>query len=189
MTRFVAVVSLIRRQFVTWIGEKSDMSNAIIEPPCGKESHAASDSLECLPADLRLKFGWPKLLALVLDAVFAEGNANDTRHTKVLTLLVYCYASNVLGAEDIEFACREEADVSYIVEDELIPAAEVRAFRRHHREQLARCLARSFFAVSLFDHDAGKCTETDRVVLSASAWEFANRRLNLAVVFDTAMSE
>jgi len=144
-----------------------------------------------MPADLRLMFGWPRLFASVLDAVLAEErhSTGGSGQAALLTLMTYCYASNLLTSEDVEAACVDEADVAYIADGAIFPAAALRSFRRNHREQLEQCL-QHLFSAALREGCGKECFDRIAPDLAQSGVrEFARRRLGLAVVFDTAMSE
>ncbi len=161
----------------------------LIIPKPGELSLAA---LESMPADLRLLFGWPRLLALVLDAVLAVGpdaTGNSQRTARLLTLMAYCYTSNLLTCEDITAACYEEADVAYILDGETVSAGELRAFRRNHRDLVEKCLQNLFYGALAAACGKKSFDTVESNALSAGVQEFARRRLGLAVVFDTAMSE
>jgi hypothetical protein len=150
------------------------------------------DALESLPADLRRALGWSRLFELALDAVLTADTrtANGISQMPVLlTVTTYCYAANVLCSEDIEAACLGEADVAFITSGSAIWAAEVRQFRRHHRELIESCL-RQVFTAALIEASEGQALKPwTPSALAAGVGEFAHRRINLAILFDTSMSE
>ncbi len=148
--------------------------------------------LESLPADLRGALGWRRLFGLTLDAVlgFPPRELGESTQTPLLlTLITYSYAANLLCSEDIEAACFNEADVAFITGGAAIWAAEVRRFRRHHRPLIEACLSQVFAAAVLERADRRMVCDWDVSVMASGVSEFARRRVNLAVLFDTAMSE
>jgi hypothetical protein len=147
-------------------------------------------ALEAMPADLRHMLGWRRLFALALDAVMAVAPkaAHDSERTMILlTLATYCYASNLLASEDIEAACVADADVGYIVKGVDVSAVEFRQFRRHNRASIERCLQYLFGAA--LAEQPGNAHGTAEPSLTDEVSEFSRRRLNLAVLFDTAFNE
>lgn len=152
----------------------------------------ALTALEAMPADLRLMHGWRRLFALTLDAVMAaepEAIRADGRTPILLMLTTYCYAANMLASEDIESACRSDGDVAYIADGEVISAMELRQFRRHHRMLIEGCLQRVFGLVLKEFPENSYASSDDVNTMTAAIGEFTQRRLNLAILFDTAFSE
>lgn len=183
---------LCLRRTVTRSGQNLDVNSSVVQS-AAPISHAeiVLGALEAMPADLRLMVGWPRLFALVLDAVLAvEGrSAGNQRQTTLLTLMIYCYASNLLTSEDIEAACVEEADVAYIADGVIFSAVELRAFRRNNRSLVEKSLQHVFCAALMAVHGQETIQHADLSALLSGVQEFARRRLSLALVFDTAMSE
>lgn len=145
-----------------------------------------------MPADLRLLLGWRRLFALALDAVIAaapEAIRASERTPILLTLTTYCYAANMLASDDIESACRSSGDVAYITNGEAIPATELRQFRRSHRPLIESCLQHLFGSV--LEQSLHKLPVAGKDANSATTalHEFTQRRLNLAILFDMALSE
>jgi hypothetical protein len=150
------------------------------------------DALDSMPADLRRTLGWSRLFELTLDAVLAADTRAATGNSQMpvlLTLTTYCYAANVLCSEDIEAACFGEADVAFITSGSAIWAAEVRQFRRNHRALIESCLCQVFMAALIEASEGQALNPWAASALAAGVGEFAHRRLNLAILFDTAMSE
>lgn len=152
----------------------------------------ALTTLESLPGDLRLTLGWRRLFALTLDSVIdtaPEAIRADGRTPILLTLTTYCYAANLLASDDIESACRSYGDIAYITDGEVVSATELRQFRRRHRIIIEGCLQRVFGAVleELPPETPADCAHTNATAMAIC--ELARRRLNLAILFDTAASE
>jgi len=165
------------------------MINAI--PQTLLQPHALT-ALESMPADLRLLLGWRRLFALTLDSVMAvapETILDDGRTPILLTLTTYCYAANQLASDDIESMCRSYGDVAYITDGEVVSAAELRRFRRSHRIPIEGCLQRVFGAALEDARQRSSADFGDVKATTAAICEFTQRRLNLAVLFDTALSE
>lgn len=160
--------------------------------PTMRQPHALT-ALEAMPADLRLLLGWRRLFALALDSVMAT-TTPETLHAPgrtpiLLTLATYCYASNLVASEDIESACAGDADLAHIAGREDISAAELRQFRRHNRTLIEGCL-QNVFGSALREFPEQSPADCDDVQAMAEAiYEFTQRRLNLAVLFDKALSE
>lgn len=159
--------------------------------PTMQQPHALT-ALEAMPADLRLMLGWRRLFALALDSVMAaapEAIHAAGRTPILLTLATYCYASNLLASDDIESACLGDADVAYITAGESVSATELRQFRRGHRPLIESCL-QHVFGSALKEFLKKSSADCDDVkAMTRGICEFARRRLNLAVLFDTALSE
>ena len=160
--------------------------------PTSLQQPPALTALEAMPADLRLLLGWRRLFALALDSVIAaapEAIRASERAPILLALTTYCYAANMLASDDIESACRSSGDVAYITNGEAIAATELRQFRRNHRMLIEACLQRLFGSAL---EQSLQHLPADREALNsatAAIHEFTQRRLNLAILFDMALSE
>lgn len=102
-----------------------------------------------LPDDLTLYIGKKTLVMWILEAIedlrlrggaSQEGPAESDRATK-LTLLAYCYATGLYASGDIQLAMQHEAMIRYLCARNFPDPCEIRAFRRHHREEIGRALA------------------------------------------------
>lgn len=168
------------------------MQKLTVAIPPSLQQPPALTALEAMPADLRLQYGWRRLFALALDSVIAtapDAIRASERMPILLTLTTYCYAANMLASDDIESACRSSGDVAYITNGEAIAATELRQFRRNHRVLIENCLQNLFGAA--LEHSPQKLPADGEDANSATTaiHEFAQRRLNLAILFDMALSE
>jgi hypothetical protein len=128
---------------------------------------------EC-PADLRGLDARRELIRVVLAATQAEGERAfgscepvvRTRARTLLSLLTYCYAADMLPSEDIEWACTNDAGARYICAGATFPREAIRQFRRANRAGILDALTQ---------------------VTGAAA--VAQRKLDLAVMMDTAMCD
>jgi hypothetical protein len=79
--------------------------------------------------------------------------------------------------------------VAYIADGETISATELRQFRRRHRPLIEGCLQRVFGAAlkEFPEKTYADCEDVDAP--TAAICEFTQRRLNLAILFDTALNE
>jgi hypothetical protein len=105
----------------------------------------------------------------------------------LLTLITYCYASNLLSSEDIEAACLAELDVRQIVQGATVTADDLRQLRRQHRILITESLRRLFAAA--LEEISGGAHPFEAEATIKCAGEFARRRVDLAVLIDMAMSE
>ena len=154
-----------------------------------------------LPADLRQHVGESALIQLALDAAQIVGERlsppleAEGRHSPpmLLTLLTYCYAAGIYGSEDIEYACRNDAATRYLCANTSPDQDAIRSFRRANRPRIEACLTRVY-------HRA--CCETFAPVSrgplpiprletrsSAELTSIVRRKLELAIMIDTAMCE
>jgi len=151
----------------------------------------ALTALEAMPADLRVLFGWRRLFALVFESVMTvapEPIRTSERSAMLLTLTTYCYAANLLASDDIEAACLNCSDIAYITGSEAILATELRQFRRSQRSLIESCLQR-LFSSALEESLRWSPVRSEDLDFAPAICEFSQRRLNLAVLFDTALSE
>ena len=58
----------------------------------------------------------------------------------LLTLLAYCYASQIYGSADVEAVLRSDPNFRSLCRDQLPDARLIRRFRRENREALGVCL-------------------------------------------------
>jgi hypothetical protein len=89
-----------------------------------------------------------------------------TRARTLLSLLTYCYAADVFASEDIEWACANDAGARYICAGATFPREAVRRFRQANRAGIEAALTQV-----------------------TGAADVARRKLNLAVMMDTAFCE
>ena len=158
--------------------------NLKVSPPqtAPARGNPALAALESVSADLRLALDWRRLLALAFNAT----STAPAGQKPLLTLVTYCYAANLLSSEDIEAAAYSEADVVQIAGDTETTIATLRQFRRRHRMLIEGCLGQ-VFAAALLELSGEASRQEMEVDLAAS--EFARRRLDLALLLDTAISE
>jgi hypothetical protein len=153
-----------------------------------------------LPADLRQHVGERALVELALDAAQTVGDRFPRpfeaagRHSAqmLLTLLTYCYAAGVYGSEDIEYDCRHDATTRYLCANGLPDQDSIRSFRRANRPRIEDCLARVYRnACDLRPAEAG--SEPGVAAFQAERRpdiaHFVRRKLELAIMIDTAMDE
>lgn len=161
----------------------------------GKEAGALS-------VDWSAQLGNHTLLKIVLDAVQTvdaacllknEPQPPGYRPQMLLTLLTYCYASNVFGSRDIEAATDYDPTARYICAHTFPEWPAVRRFRRQHREWLEHCLT-----VVLKQAWAAKFEQGEAIHLGYLwfEWQFnqqinteVRRRLELASIIDGAESD
>jgi len=100
----------------------------------------------------------------------------------LLTLLTYCYAAGVCGSEDIEYDCRNDAVTRYLCANTSPDQDTIRSFRRANRPRIEDCLARVYRSADDLAPVPMSRRTTDLTCL-------VRRRLELAIMFDTAMCE
>ena len=153
-----------------------------------------------LPADLRQHVGERALIELALGAVQTVGERLPRpldapgRHSPqmLLTLLTYCYAAGVYGSEDIEYDCRHDAATRYLCANTSPDQDAIRNFRRANRPWIEDCLA-CLYRNACDLKPAPMTRESppipDLKRRTAELTRFVRRRLELAIMFDTAMCE
>lgn len=106
---------------------------------------ACNISLEKLPRDAREKVDAVKLATWVLAEAKAIQGAPALPASEdcpsMLPLLVFAYACNVLGSEQISVACKTNPIFRSLCEGRPPFPPEISSFRRHHREELETVLA------------------------------------------------
>ena len=111
----------------------------------------------------------------------------------LLTLLTYSYAAGAAASEDIEWACQQDPATRYIIGNACPDQDTVRAFRRAHRPWIESCVATVLERVCAVKRvEAGELVlkDSSRATRSCAPFlERARRRLELAVLMDTAMAE
>lgn len=140
-----------------------------------------------LPADLSTRIEKTALMRIVFEAVEA---ANWPKPRPVLegrtpepvlrTVLVYCYACNILSSVEIETMAKHDPSVRYLCAHDAPEFEEVRSFRRQNISRLRESLARVL-------HEAWTSLYPGRG--SASILPFvaeADHRLSSAVAADSA---
>jgi hypothetical protein len=153
-----------------------------------------------LPADLRQDLGEGALLELALEAVQTVGArlsrplGSDERYgpPMLLTLLTYCYASGVYGSEDIAYDCRNDAAVRYLCANTAPDQETIRNFRRANREWIEESLAWVYRNACDLKPEAVRRDASPVFapkVCTADLAGLVRRRLELAILFDTAMSD
>ncbi len=155
-----------------------------------------------LPENLTAWFSERKLLSLVLDAVLTvelpptRNGASDGRGLRpkmMLTLLTHCYAANLLSSEDIVRSLDENSTVRYICAHHFPKWNEIRLFRRHHREDLRRCLIQAYHQAWAARLDEGQATFEGfawlEEVLRADVERLVDRKLEQAILLDWANLE
>ena len=155
-----------------------------------------------LPADLRQALGERGLLALALDAVqqvdWSDANSGfkgrqSFRPQMMLTLLSYCYAADICGSQNIEWAIEHNETVRYICARMFPDWLAIRRFRRQHREQLQQCLIYMFkqawalkFDQAEVDYLGYAWFESE---LSQQITTVVQHRIDLAVILDGVDSD
>jgi hypothetical protein len=98
-----------------------------------------------------------------------------TRARTLLSLLTYCYAADILPSEDIQWASANEVGARYLCAGTIFHRESIREFRRANRPWIEESLAQVLNAQSV-DH-------------GAKAASVARRKIELAVMMDTAMCD
>jgi hypothetical protein len=166
----------------------------------------AVKAVRALPEDLRRRLGSARLLHCVLEAVQTvappagtAGVTADVNPRMLLTLLTYCYCSEIAGSDDVEWATTTDATAHYICAGRLPPASVIRQFRRTHRLALEQCLVRTLTIACVsewtprggedrLEDGALPGAVPDRAALAEIEWR-ARRLLTRAIQMDTAASE
>ena len=113
----------------------------------------------------------------------------DGLNAQMLTLLTYCYAEEIYDSETIEWAASNDPTVRYICAGILPSWQEIRRFRKANRQSIEQCLvhvatqamARRYFG------GADQPVEPDEACAQVLCW--AQRRVELAIMMDTAANE
>ena len=150
-----------------------------------------------LQENLTAWFAERKLLSIVLDAIQtvefppAKTGYTDDRALRpqmMLTLLSYCYAADLVGSEDVVRSLNENPTVRYICAHHFPKWNEIRLFRRHHREELRRCLAQVYQQAWAARLDDGQTSfesfEWFEDVLRADVECLVDRKLEQAILLD-----
>jgi len=143
-----------------------------------------------LPFDSRRVVGWRGLAALVLDAVSSLPNRPalaPPQTTLLLTLTTYSYAANILSSEEIERATADEAEMAYLTLGVTVTASGIRNFRRRNRAEIESCLAHVYFSMERAKESLGNGGRG--LHARQLATEFARKRLQLAILFDTSSAD
>lgn len=153
-----------------------------------------------LPADLRQPVGERALIELALDAVQTVGERLPRpleapgQHSPqmLLTLLTYCYAAGVYGSEDIEYDCRNDAATRYLCANTAPDQDAIRNFRRANRRLIEDCLACVYrnacdMAPAQMSRESSSIPGLKGRITDLAG--FVRRRLELAIMIDTAMCE
>jgi hypothetical protein len=154
------------------------------------------------PESLTTWFSERQLLNLVLDAVQAvempptnpvAGDGRGLRPKMMLTLLTYCYATNLVSSEDVVRSFPENQTVRYVCAHHFPKWNEIRLFRRHHREDLRRCLIQVYqqaWAARLDDGQASfEGCDWFETVLRAEVERLVDRKFEQAILLDWANLE
>ena len=155
-----------------------------------------------LPENLTAWFTERKLLSLVLDAVLTvelpptRNGASDDRGLRpkmMLTLLTYCYAASLVSSEDVVRSLEENPTIRYICAHHYPKWNEIRLFRRHHREELRRCLIQVYQQAWAARLDDGQTSfesfDWFENVLRADIERLVDRKLEQAILLDWANLE
>ncbi|MBE0540609.1 MAG: transposase [Verrucomicrobia bacterium] len=163
---------------------------------------------ECVPhpetglADLRQAVGERTLIAWSLDAVHLLGDRlpglsgaaiEEGSPRMMLTLLTYCYAAEIYGSEDIEWACRHDAAVRYVCGNEAPDQESLRRFRRVNRPWIEACLMWVHSKAEAANSPATETEVSPLARLSPQAYAdlavLVHRKLELAILIDTAAND
>jgi hypothetical protein len=111
----------------------------------------------------------------------------------LLALLTYCYASGVYGSEDIEWDCQNDPTARSLCGNASPNQETIRRFRRANRPLIEACLACVYGRAcgAILPPTRGELSPIPKLEARTSAvlLSVARRKLELAVMFDTAMSE
>ena len=154
------------------------------------------------PESLTTWFSERQLLSIVLDAVqtveippanAVAGDGRGLRPKMMLTLLTYCYAANRMSSEEVVRSLNENLTVRYICAHHFPKWNEIRLFRRHHRDDLRRCLIQVYQQSWAARLDDGQATfescEWFENVLRAEVERLVDRKLEQAILLDWANLE
>ncbi len=150
-------------------------------------------SLE-LPANLRMWFCdaviacWieQELNSLEEDRPASRGSLwpdPDSDATRMLSVLVFGYASLVFGSDEIAAACRSDPAFRRLGHDQTFFPDELRSFRRHHRPILELVLAGVF--IRAITRKFGLTSALLPIELEQDLRQHASERLDLARHMDT----
>ena len=155
-----------------------------------------------LPNDLRAWLGERQLMDLALEAVqtvtleqptFGGQRGEQLSSQMMLTLLTYCYATDTYGSEDVEWSAENEFAPGYICAHTRPDWQTVRRFRKANRARIEECLVQVLNrAVTRRFTDVGVEDPWSRLVevdLLAETTEWARRKIQLAILMDTAASD
>jgi hypothetical protein len=161
-----------------------------------------TESAPNLPDNLRSWLGERALLELALDAVqmlamrspsFCTGCAEGLSPPMMATLLTYCYAAGIYDTEQIEWATSSEPTVKYICAREYPRSQTIRKFRKANRQWIEQCLMYVLIQALVrrlavpADEPLGAPWLNVEMCVKARDW--ARRKLELAVMMDTAANE
>lgn len=111
----------------------------------------------------------------------------------MLTLLTYSYLVCRFASEDIAQSCKSDAVAKYITNGRIANDDEIRAFRRANRPWIEQCLARVISKVTSQSAALPARVQLNPVdeefASDSPAFWFARRRIELATLFDMALSE
>jgi hypothetical protein len=98
----------------------------------------------------------------------------------LLALLIYCYALETYGSEDVEDLLRQDAEFRQLCYNEFPSARVLRRFRRENREALRLCLQGALRFLMATKGAEGLVTGVSEAQLA----EEADRRILMAMVID-----
>ncbi len=153
-------------------------------------------------ADLRQAVGERTLIAWSLDAVqllrdrlpgLSGAAIEEGSPRMMLTLLTYCYAAEIYGSEDIEWACRHDAAVSYLCGNAAPDRETLCRFRRINRPWIEACLMWVHARREAGDSTLTEAAASPLASLTPQAYAelavLAHRKLEKAILIDTATSD
>jgi hypothetical protein len=153
-----------------------------------------------LPTDLRQRVGERVLIELALEAAQTVGErlprpfgAKERCNPQMLlTLLTYCYAAGMYGSGDIEWACSNDTAARYLCANTVPDEETIRNFRRANRPWIEACLTRVYQSAC----GASVAVSPEPLSIpgletrsSAELLNVVRRKLELAIMIDTAMCE
>lgn len=163
---------------------------------------AVEQPAQKLPADLRPSVGERALSEWALAAVQTVGprlrSCSGTLEggfspQMLLTLMTYCYASGIYGSEDIEWDCQNDPTARAICANTCPDQDTIRRFRRANRPWIEACLAcvygRACGVTSAQTSREPSPIPELKARTSADLIGVARRKLELAIMIDTAMCE
>ena len=152
--------------------------------------------------DLRPAIGERTLIAWCLDAVQILGDRlphlegvdrEEYSPQMLMTLLTYCYAAEIYGSDDIEWACRNDAAVSYLCGNAAPDRGTLCRFRRINRPWIEACLMWVHARREAGDSAATEAAASPLASLTPQAYAelavLAHRKLEKAILIDTATSD
>ncbi len=155
-----------------------------------------------LPADLRASMGegalseWARAAAQTVAAGLPSWPgmpAGEFSAPMLLRLLTYCYAAGNYASEDIECDCQNDPTLRHLSANTCPDQDTIRRFRRANRPWIEACLACVYgWACGVTPAPTSRRPSPIPQLKARSSAELlrvARRKLELAIMIDTAMSK